>query len=400
MARSQSHDQRDQVHRHLAETRNTQCASRWFATSGPSAGRAWICARTSFSHHLPAPLTPKTSLRSFRRVFGRLPFLRRVGFNADRLLNRHVLLARTVRRAAHRADFVHIVDHSYAHLVKAVPPGRAGVYCHDLDAFRSLLEPENEPRPWWFRRLARRTLDGLKRAAVVFHSTTDVGEQLARTSGWSPPNRLVHAPYGVAPEFTPDAAKSGRTAASRSIRRSCSTSAATFRGSGSMCCSTCSPRFADVDAGFGSCKSAGRGRRCERSRSRDSESTRSSRRCGSCRASNSPNSTGEPRRCWSPSEAEGFGLPVIEALACGAAVVATDIPTLREAGGDAARLPCRSRDIPAWVDRGRTGVAPTRPPLPREKRDSPRRRGSRGANTPASSRRRISRSGDARNPTV
>jgi glycosyltransferase involved in cell wall biosynthesis len=36
-----------------------------------------------------------------------------------------------------------------------------------------------------------------------------------------------------------------------------------------------------------------------------------------------------------PSEAEGFGLPVIEALACGAAVVASDIPVLREVGGEA-----------------------------------------------------------------
>ena len=36
------------------------------------------------------------------------------------------------------------------------------------------------------------------------------------------------------------------------------------------------------------------------------------------------------------SDAEGFGLPVIEALACGTSVLASDIPTLREVGGDGA----------------------------------------------------------------
>lgn len=37
-----------------------------------------------------------------------------------------------------------------------------------------------------------------------------------------------------------------------------------------------------------------------------------------------------------PSLYEGYGIPVIEALACGARVVASDIPEIREAGGDAA----------------------------------------------------------------
>jgi glycosyltransferase involved in cell wall biosynthesis len=48
------------------------------------------------------------------------------------------------------------------------------------------------------------------------------------------------------------------------------------------------------------------------------------------------------------SEAEGFGLPVIEALACGAPVLASDIPTLREVGGSAISY-APVADIDAWT---------------------------------------------------
>jgi glycosyltransferase involved in cell wall biosynthesis len=41
--------------------------------------------------------------------------------------------------------------------------------------------------------------------------------------------------------------------------------------------------------------------------------------------------------CCVPSLHEGFGLPVLEALICGVPVVASDIPALREVGGEAAR---------------------------------------------------------------
>src|SRR5262249_27089452 len=95
----------------------------------------------------------------------------------------------------------HVLDHSYAQLVHVLPPGRAGVYCHDLDSFRCLFDRAADPRPWWFRAMARRILDGLRKATIIFHNTAAVGEELRRTGG-TDPDRLVHAPLGVAPEFS------------------------------------------------------------------------------------------------------------------------------------------------------------------------------------------------------
>jgi glycosyltransferase involved in cell wall biosynthesis len=56
-----------------------------------------------------------------------------------------------------------------------------------------------------------------------------------------------------------------------------------------------------------------------------------------------------------PSLAEGFGLVVVEAQACGAPVVASNASALPEAAGDAALL-ISPRDVGAWCDALRTLV--------------------------------------------
>jgi glycosyltransferase involved in cell wall biosynthesis len=68
-----------------------------------------------------------------------------------------------------------------------------------------------------------------------------------------------------------------------------------------------------------------------------------------------------------PSEQEGFGIPVIEALACGTPVLASDLPTLREAGGEAAHyLPVG--DVAAWSDFVIAALERNVPLAPREAR--------------------------------
>jgi glycosyltransferase involved in cell wall biosynthesis len=50
-----------------------------------------------------------------------------------------------------------------------------------------------------------------------------------------------------------------------------------------------------------------------------------------------------------PSRHEGFGLPVLEAMSQGTAVLASDIPAIREVAGPAARLVAPG-DVEAWAD--------------------------------------------------
>jgi glycosyltransferase involved in cell wall biosynthesis len=283
----------------------------------------------------------------FRRRAARLPFLRgqRFAANTDRLLNRLWDYPGRVSRSRRDGDLFHVVDHSYAHLVHSLPAERTGAYCHDLDTFRCLLEPRREPRPPWFRAMMRRVLAGLQKAAVVFHNSIDTRRKIER-HGLLDPARLVHAPLGVAPEFTPDGPAPPAV-----------TGGAPFL----LHVGSCIPRkrvdvLLDV---FAAVRGQFPGLRLVKVGANWSPAQREQIDRHDLAASIVPLNHLTRREIAAlyraaaavllPSEAEGFGLPVIEALACGTRVIASDLPALREVGG-AAAVYCPVGDVAAWAD--------------------------------------------------
>ena len=133
----------------------------------------------------------------------RLPRLGRSGtaHNADRVLNRYRDYPKYIEifTKQNPFDIYHLTDHSYAQLLHVLPAGRVVVTCHDLDAFRCLWDPEGDPRPGWFRVLAKRTLSGLQRAAGVACVSAVTRDAILRHA-LLPAEKLRVVPNGVAPE--------------------------------------------------------------------------------------------------------------------------------------------------------------------------------------------------------
>ena len=286
--------------------------------------------------------------------FRRAPFSgrSRVAFNADRLLGRFIDYPRCLRTAGEPMDLYHIVDHSYAHLVHAVPRGSAVVTCHDLDTFRSVLEPAREPRGPAFRAMTRRILTGLQRAAFVTCDSVATYDAIVAHE-LVPRDRLAVVPLGVSQVMSPiadpvaDAAVAaflGPTGGRTDLLHVGSTIprkridvllrvVATVRAD--------LPEVRLVRCG-GPLTAAQQELARHLGLERDAVIT--------LPYLQPPELAAVYRRAavvLQPSEAEGFGLPVVEAMACGAPVIASDLEVLREVGGSAARY-CPVGDVAAW----------------------------------------------------
>ncbi len=291
----------------------------------------------------------------FARTLTRLPVVSRtrLAINAERALNRFIAYPLRLRACRAGFDLFHIVDHSYAHLVHELPASRTIVTCHDLDAFRCLLQPELERRSAVFRAMTGRILRGMRSAAAVICSTAALRDELAARRLVSP-DRLSVIPYGVHPACTATPETTSDAEAARLLGAE-DPDAPEILHVGS----TIPRKRIDVLL----CIFAGVKHIAPRARlvrvggPFTPEQARLSKELGLIESTwvappiSYPVLAALYRRAALtvlPSDAEGFGLPVIESLACGTPVVASDLSALREAGGGAA-VYCTAGDVDAWV---------------------------------------------------
>jgi len=313
-----------------------------------------FCAEMLYTHLLtehPGATSPELVRPPLHRRFSRLDWLGRRGMRLDLALNCFVDYPAELRHWR-KFDVFHICDHSYSQLVHHLPAARTGVFCHDLEAFAPLLWPERYRfrRSALGERLQRRVLTGMQKAAVVFYTTGAIRAQIDHY-GLVDPARLVQAPLGAAPEFTPVGEPLGEAdrqllaavddgpfllnVSSNKLRKRLDVLLAVFAAAVRH---TPDLRLVRVGPPW------------------EAERRAQIDRLGIGPAIINLSNISRPllaelyRRATLvlvTSDFEGFGLPVLEAIACGAATVASDLPALREVGGEAVVF-CPPGDIDHW----------------------------------------------------
>jgi glycosyltransferase involved in cell wall biosynthesis len=274
-------------------------------------------------------------------------------FNADRLFNRFWNYPRHVARRRDEFDLFHVVDHSYAQLVHQLPAERTIVTCHDLDTFRCLLEPEAEPRSRAFKAMTRRVLEGLRKAARVACDSAYTREQLL-AHDILPPERVEVVYNGVSRAFAPlpDAEADAEAERLLAPRRADSLDLLHVGSTaGRKRLDVLLRVFDGVRREFPSARLVRVGGAFDGSQLRLIEELRLGGSIVVLPFLGERVLAAVYRAAallLQPSEREGFGLPVVEAAACGLPVLASDLPVLREVGGRATTYRAVG-DVEAWT---------------------------------------------------
>lgn len=270
----------------------------------------------------------------------------------DRLLNRHVSYPRLLRPKIREFDLFHVIDHSYANLVNQLPAERTVVTCHDLDAFQTILEPRPGTRANILRFVMGQALKGMQKAAHTIFDT-HVVRNTAVHQGLVTAARSSVVPIGVHPSCSTVPKREAEQKAAELLNANGRRPVLLHVGStiprkridvllqvtAQVACTF--PEVILVRVGGGLTNEQKQlaedlkvARRIVELPYLDRDVLAAVYRCADV--------------VLQPSEAEGFGLPVVEAMACGCAVVASDLEVLREVGGSAASY-CPVGDVERWA---------------------------------------------------
>lgn len=272
-------------------------------------------------------------------------------FAVDRLANRLWDYPHVTREVAGRFDVFHVVDHSYSQLVHTLPAARTLVTCHDLDTFRSVLEPRVEARSALFRAMTRRILSGLRKAGHVACDTEATRDALVVRAGVDPARTSVVL-NGPHPSCSPAMEPAADVEAARVLGPAGRTTDLLHVGS------TIARKRIDIllrvvaavrrqHPDVRLVRVGGPFTAEQRSHLRELHLEDAIVVLPFLDRSTLAAVYRRSALVLLPSEREGFGLPVLEALACGTPIVASDIDALREVGGDAVEY-CPPEDLPAW----------------------------------------------------
>jgi glycosyltransferase involved in cell wall biosynthesis len=269
----------------------------------------------------------------------------------DRVAGRFVHYPRVLAPLRDAFDVFHLVDHSYAQLLHGLPAARTLVTCHDLDTFRSVLQPQDEPRSLPFRLMTRRILSGLRLAAHVACDSEATRAALVSVAGF-PLDRLSVIPNGTDTGGDPDADAAADVEAARMLgpRR-----AIELLHVGSTIPRKRIDVLLEVFAAVHAIRPDVRLTRVggpftaeQRVRARDLGVLDAIHVLPFVDRATLAAVYRRSALALLTSDREGFGLPIVEALACGTPMVASDIPVLREIGSDAVTY-CQVGDIEAWA---------------------------------------------------
>jgi glycosyltransferase involved in cell wall biosynthesis len=271
----------------------------------------------------------------------------------DRLTGRLWAYPRWLAPKAGDFDLFHIVDHSYAHLVRVIPASRTIVSCHDLDAIRAAV-PRSRERFRPSAVLAASILEALALAARVVCLTEATRQDLLAIRACAP-DRVSVIPPGVHPSCSPNRDDDADERATQLL------GPAAPDGTELLHVGSTIPRkrIGDLLAVVSQLRRQIPGVRLIRVGGEFTRAQRALvRRLGLGQVITTLPFVERPvlaalyRRSslvLLPSDREGFGLPVVEAMACGTPVVASDLPALREAGGTAVTYrPVGA--VPRWVE--------------------------------------------------